>query len=156
MMQALPIRWVCGRSMGGLLKLRIEPGDASEIWRRSEGRTVDGKFQLLSYLAGSEDSAVFLTSIKVDGGPQEAVIKLIYAGTVDVEKQLLRWKSARELSHPNLLRVFDTGRCEIDGMQLLYVVQEYAEENLAQILPERALTPEETGEMLLTVLGALQ
>ena len=30
----------------------------------------------------------------------------------------------------------------------LYVVMEYAEENLAQILPQRSLSPEEVKEML--------
>jgi TonB family protein len=143
--------------MSGLPRLRIEPGDANESWKRLEGHTVAEKFQLLSYLAGSDVSAVFLTSIRRDGGDsKEAAIKLIYAGTTDVEKQLLVLNSARELNHPNLIRVFEAGRCEIDGMQLLYVVQEYAEENLSQILPERALTPEEAQEMLPPILGALQ
>lgn len=143
--------------MSGLSRLRIEPGDANESWKRSEGRTVADKFQLLSYLAGSDAGAVFLTSIRMAGGDsKEAAIKLIYAGTTDAEKQILLWRSACELNHPNLIRVFEAGRCEIDGMQLLYVVQEYAEENLAQVLPERALTPEEAREMLPPILGALQ
>ncbi|MGB7333383.1 MAG: TonB family protein [Terriglobales bacterium] len=143
--------------MSGLSRLRIEPGDANESWKRSEGRTVAEKFQLLSYLAGSDTGAVFLTSVRVAGGDsKEAAIKLVYAGTTDAEKQILLWTSARELNHPNLIRVFEAGRCEIDGMQLLYIVQEYAEENLAQVLPERALTPEEAREMLPPILGALQ
>jgi serine/threonine protein kinase len=48
------------------------------------------------------------------------------------------------------------GGCEFDGIALLYVVEEYAEENLSQILPERALTPEEARGMLAPVLQALQ
>jgi len=39
---------------------------------------------------------------------------------------------------------------------LLFVVMEYAEENLSQILPERALTAEETRGMLPPLLRALQ
>jgi TonB family protein len=142
--------------MSGLLKLRIEPGDASETWKRSEGRVVGGKFPLLKYLAGSDDSAVFLTSITVGPDSREAAIKLIYAGTTEVEKQLDRWTAARELKHSNLLRIFDSGRCEIESMNLLYVAEEYADENLAQILPERALTAEETQELLPPILDALQ
>jgi TonB family protein len=38
---------------------------------------------------------------------------------------------------------------------LLYVVMEYAEENLSQILPQRALTPAESREMLKPLLDAL-
>jgi eukaryotic-like serine/threonine-protein kinase len=142
--------------MSGLPRLRIEPGDMNESWKRLEGRTIAEKFQLLRYLAGSDVSAVFLTSQMVGRDSKEAAIKLIYASTTDAQKQLSLWTSARELNHPNLIRVFEAGRGEIDGKQLLYVVEEYAEENLAQILPERALTPEEAREMLPPVLHALE
>jgi TonB family protein len=143
--------------MNGPLRLRIEPGDANESWKRSEGRLVAEKFQLLRYLAGSDVSAVFLTSIQTAGSnSNEAAIKLIYATAADAEKQLSLWASAGELSHPNLIRVFAAGRCEMDGMQLLYVVEEYAEENLSQVLPDRALTPEEVRGMLPPILEALQ
>jgi TonB family protein len=40
-------------------------------------------------------------------------------------------------------------------MDLLYVVMEFAEENLAQILPQRPLTPEEAQQMLEPVVDAL-
>jgi TonB family protein len=63
---------------------------------------------------------------------------------------------ASELSHPNLIRIFEAGRCELDGTELLYVVMEYAEENLSQILPERALAAEEARSMLPPILRALQ
>jgi TonB family protein len=129
----------------------------SESWKRWEGRTVDGRFPLQSYLGSSDHSAVFLTVTQPSGGDSEKVaIKLIPAGAVDAKHQFLRWKAASELSHPNLIRIFEAGRCELDGTELLYVVMEYAEENLSQILPERALTAEETRGMLAPVLRALQ
>ena len=128
----------------------------SETWKQWEGRTVAGRFPLQSYLGGSDHSAVFLTCRQSAAGDSEkAVIKLISA-PADAEKQLLRWKLAGELNHPNLLSIFEAGRCELDGTDLLYVVQEYAEENLSQILPERALTAEEVRAMLPPVLKALQ
>jgi TonB family protein len=40
-------------------------------------------------------------------------------------------------------------------MALLYVVMEYAEEDLAQIIPQRPLTPAETGDALRSVLDSL-
>lgn len=138
------------------LRLRIEPGEASESWKRSEGCTVAERFPLRSYLAGSDDSAVFLTSIPgASGGSHPAVIKLIYAVASDADKQLQQWASARQLIHPNLLGIFDSGHCDIEGMHLLYVVEEYADENLAQILPDRALTSQEVRELLPPVLGVL-
>lgn len=129
----------------------------SETWRRWEGRTVDGKFPLQSYLGGSDHSAVFLTLFQGGSGDSErAAIKLIAADGANAKKQLLRWESARDLSHPNLIRILAAGRGKLDGTKLLYVVEEYAEENLSQILPERALTAEETRGMLPPILQALQ
>ena len=129
----------------------------SEMWKQWQGRMVDGRFVLQSYLGGSDHSAVFLTVVQdAKNGSQRAAIKLITAGAADGEAQLLRWKRARELTHPNLLRIFEAGRCKLDDAKLLYVVEEYAEENLSQILPERSLTPEEAGGMLPPVLRVLQ
>jgi len=129
----------------------------SETWKQWEGRTVDGKFPLQSYLGGSDHSAVFLTLMQgAAGGSEQAAIKLISASAADAEKQLLRWKAARDLNHPNLICIFEAGRCQLDSTDLLYVVEEYAEENLSQILPERALTAEEVRALLPPVLKALQ
>lgn len=128
----------------------------SETWKQWEGRTVDGRFPLQNYLGGSDHSAVFLTCLQSAAGDSEkAAIKLITV-PADAEKQFLRWKLAGELNHPNLIRIFKAGRCELDGTDLLYVVEEYAEENLSQILPERALTAEEVQAMLPPVLRGLQ
>src|SRR6202045_5091593 len=134
----------------------------SESWKRWQGRTVDDKFPLQSYLGGSDHSAVFLTVAQggagsaASGNPNKAAIKLMDAGPADGEAQLARWQAIRGLNHPSLIRTVDSGRCELDGTELLYVVMEYAEENLSQILPERALTAEEARGMLAPVLRALQ
>jgi TonB family protein len=53
------------------------------------------------------------------------------------------------------MRLFYAGACEINASRLLYVVTEYAEENLAQIMPERPLTVTETSEMLGPTIEAL-
>jgi TonB family protein len=134
----------------------IETGDMNEEWKQWEGRTVDGIFPLKRYLGGSDHSAVFLTDRQSGAGESEsAAIKLI-AAEADAENQVARWRVARKLGHPNLIRIFDVGRSDLDGGAMLYVLGEYAEENLAQILPERALTAEEVRMMLSPVLGALQ
>ena len=136
----------------------------SESWKRWQGRNVDQKFPLQAYLGGSDHSAVFLTAVEGaagnvgSGDSSKAAIKLINADA-DVtggEAQSSRWQAVRELNHPNLIRILDTGRCEIDGTRLLYIVMEYAEENLSQILPERALTAEETLGTLPPVLEVSQ
>jgi TonB family protein len=115
---------------------------------------VNGRFPLRQYLGGSEKSAVFLTERRGQES-QKAAIKLVVADSPKPEIQLSRWEAAAKLSHPHLLRLFETGRCQLDDAALLYVVMEYAEENLAQILPHRPLTPEEAREMLEPTLDTL-
>ncbi|MFY9560073.1 MAG: TonB family protein [Terriglobales bacterium] len=126
----------------------------SETWKRWEGQVVNGALPLLRYLGGAQQSAVFLTE-RVGGAPQRAAIKIIPAATDGAEEQLLRWKQSANLAHPSLIRLFESGRCELEGTPFLYVVMECAEEDLSQILPDRPLTPAEAQEMLVPVLKAL-
>jgi TonB family protein len=123
-------------------------------WKQWEGQLVNGNFPLRQYLGGSEHSAVFLTERRGQE-PQRAAIKLIAADPATVEVQLARWEASAKLSHPHLLRLFETGSCQLDKVVLLYVVMEYAEDNLAQILPHRALTPAEVRDLLEPALDAL-
>jgi eukaryotic-like serine/threonine-protein kinase len=125
-----------------------------EVWKKWEGQVVNEEFPLLRYLGGSERSAVFLTK-RTDREPQEVAIKLILANAENPELQVSWWELAAKLSHPHLLRLFQTGHCEIEGTQLIYVVTEYAEESLSQILPYRTLTPEEARDTLRPVLDVL-
>jgi eukaryotic-like serine/threonine-protein kinase len=128
--------------------------EATQQTKRWEGQIVDGIFPLKKFLGETDHSAVFLTEYR-EGELKKAAIKLIAADPATAETKLSEWRTAAQLSHPNLLRVWRTGRCKLDGEELLYLVMEYAEENLADILPERPLTPEETRDMLSPVLGAL-
>jgi serine/threonine protein kinase len=126
----------------------------ADFWKRCEGRVIEQKYPLKQYLGGSPSSGVFLTGHS--GTPAgKAVIKFILAHPGTAKLHLSRWARAAKLSHPNLLQLLDSGRCGLDGRDLLYVVVEYAEENLSQILPERALTAEETREMVVPVAEAL-
>jgi len=122
----------------------------TELWKAWEGRVVAGKFPLRRWLGGSDHSAVFLTEL----GARKAAIKFVAAKVSD-DKQLSRWRAAAQRSHPHLIRIFEVGRCEIDGTTLLFLVMEYGEEDLSQILPQRPLTPAETRALLPPVLDAL-
>jgi TonB family protein len=123
-----------------------------ETWQQWEGRVVSGRFPLLRYLGGSEQSAVYLTEI--DGS--KVAIKLIPADAAQAQIQLSRWELASKLSHPHLLRILRTGRWLADDQRDMYfAVMEYADENLAQILPSRLLTPAEASEMLIPTLDVL-
>jgi TonB family protein len=118
------------------------------------GQTVDGRFPLQKYLGGSATRAVFLTQI--EGAEAKAAIKLVLANSCDAEAQLALWRNAAKLSHPHLIRIFDGGRCWLAGHELIFVVTDFAEENLGEVLPRRALTPTEGYAMLRPVLQALK
>jgi len=121
--------------------------EVSKTWVE---RIVDGKFPLRQWLGGTERSAVFLTERDAPES-QRAAIKLLpseaFAEDTD-NLRLLLWAESAKLSHPHVMRLFEYGRCVMDGESFVYIVQEYGEENLAQILPERALTADEVKEML--------
>jgi TonB family protein len=125
----------------------------SESWKQWEGQVVDNRFLLRRYVGGSEHSAVFLTERGVP--PQKVAIKFVQFDEPDAELQLFRWKHAAKLSHPHLLRIFESGRCHLGDFDLLYVVMEFAEENLSQFLPQRPLTPAEARDVLTPTLEAL-
>lgn len=120
----------------------------SDFLRTFTGRTIDD-IPLAEYLAGGAASATFKTTFS----GQPAVIKLFASDSADA--QLAHLQLTEKLSHPHLLRTLSTGRTELDGTPLVYLVTEFAEENLAQVLPERALTAPEAGEVLRSTLDAL-
>jgi TonB family protein len=128
---------------------------ATALSKKWEGRVIDGKFLLGHWLGDSDRSAVFLTESAGKESPK-AAIKLIPAeNDLNEDAQLSRWAEAAKLSHPHLIRLFECGRCEIDGARLLYVAMEYADENLAEILPLRPLAGDEASEMLRPTAEAL-
>jgi TonB family protein len=127
---------------------------ATSLGATSVERVIDGRFPLLQELGGTEWSAAYLTELD-EARAQKAAIKIFPFESVDAGVTLARWDIARTLSHPHLMPLFYAGRCEFGGEDLLYVVTEYADEILSQILPERPLSPEEAREMLGPVLGAL-
>jgi TonB family protein len=118
------------------------------------GRVLDGRFPLLEWLGNTEQAGVFRTELK-GPEPRRAVIRLLPADPADAEARLLDWKRAAALSHPHLMRIFESGRAQVGGVELLYVVTEYAEESLAQVIPERPLSTGEAREMLGPILDAL-
>ncbi len=117
-------------------------------------RVIDGRFPLLQELGRTEWSSAYLTELD-DGRGRNAAIKIFPFEAVDERATIARWDVARTLCHPHLMPLFHAGRCEVEGKDLLYVVTEYADETLSQILPERPLSPREAREMLGPVLGAL-
>ena len=126
----------------------------TEVWTQWEGLVVNGIYPLRRFLNASDHSAVFLTESGTDGF-LNAAIKLVPADPALTAVQLWHWKTAATFSHPHLIRLLDSGQCDIDGRPFLFVVMEYAEETLSQTLPYRALGADEVRELLVPTLDAL-
>jgi serine/threonine protein kinase len=136
------------------MRAAVIAGKIVELGKDWVGQTVNARYPLQQYLGGSDTTAVFLTQLPT-GTKSKAAIKLVAASASDGEILVGNWKRAAQLSHPHLLQVFDGGRCWLSGRELLYVVTEFADENLAQVLPHRGLTAGEADTMLRPMVGAL-
>src|SRR5271155_634386 len=81
----------------------------TEAWKRWEEQTIDGEFCLREYVGGSDHSGVFLTE-RPGADALRVAIKLIPADPQSAKVQLSRWEQAAKISHPHLLRVYESGR----------------------------------------------
>lgn len=126
----------------------------SEVWAKWEGEVINGVFPLRRLLGVSDHSGVFLSDYKARNLPDTA-IKLIPANATGAEAQLAQWRAIAALAHPRLIRLIAMGRCQLGGLQFLFVVMEHAGQNLSQILSQRALTVDEVREMLPPILDGL-
>ena len=127
---------------------------ALQSWKQRELQVIDGRFALRQYLGGSDHSAVFLTE-RGKPRPVRAAIKLVPVSTAG-DDQLALWQAVAKLSHPNLLQIFESGRCQFDNEPYFYLVMEYADEDLSQIVPSRTLSTAEAQDMLPPVIEALR
>ena len=127
----------------------------TEDWAREwERRIVNGVYPLRRFLGRSNHSVVFLTECKAHN-LAEAAIKILPANPALTEAQLEHWRTVATLSHPHLIRLLDAGRCQLGGHNFLFFVMDHAEQTLAQVLPGRALTPDEVRDLLPATLDAL-
>ena len=131
---------------------RIDFVTSATVREEWEGRVVDDAFPLLEWRGGSGGAGVFLT---VRQGVQRVAIKLILAEDTEAEEYLAQWAAAKDLSHPHLAAVFESGRCTIQDVNLVYVVTELADRDLHDLLPVNALSAVEAKAIFDPVLDAL-
>src|SRR2546430_13831309 len=99
--------------------MSVEPRKLmSEGWTSWQGHVVNGVFPLGRYLGCSNHSDVFLT-VSAARRPPEVAVKLIPTNRALAESQLPRWKRAGALAHPHLLRLWEWGGCQLDGLPYL-------------------------------------
>ena len=119
-------------------------------WKNWEGE-IAGEFPLEQFLGAGESGAVFRT--RLPSG--DCAIKLVPARDVEARRLTDQWNRARTLDHPHLIRILETGTWAKANISVAYVVMEYADENLGEVIAERPLSAGETLEMLQPVAEAL-
>ena len=129
----------------------VSKSEMSEFWEQLRGRIIGDRYVLgdvigatvggASYWAEGSGSPVCVLKLRVAGQPEDAP-----SGN---------WLAAVELSHPNLIQVVEAGTAELDGQPVDYIVMERADETLASVLEERALSESETRDMLAPALAAV-
>jgi serine/threonine protein kinase len=120
---------------------------------RSREHVVEGIYRLGKILHNSSADTIYETTLGDDATP--AVIRIQKGGTPDAERLLARWRKATGLSHPNLIPVYAAGSSVLDEIPVIYVVMQRADESLAGVLAERALSEQAVGDMLTPTLSAL-
>lgn len=105
-------------------------------------------------LTATGERATFLVRSGGSAG-SHALLETITADAPEAAGQLRSWELASAISHPNVLRVMETGRDFIEGKPVFYAVMEYPEESLADAAAERTLTAEETAQVAASLRAAL-
>jgi hypothetical protein len=119
-----------------------------------EGVSLSGNYTLERWLTGDENAAFFQTSPGSDG--RRAIVKLVREAVADGNGLLDLWQRTRQLRHPNLVELFEYGRADHGGEIVLYAVFEAPDDRLAAALSQSPLSPQESREVLDSVLGALR
>jgi TonB family protein len=126
-----------------------------ELWREWEGQCIDGSHTLKQCLFGNGECAVFFSETTTNESQQRTATKIILGHAASTERQLELWKAGAALSHAHLIRMLAMGKSQRGGTPFVFLVTEYADENLSQVIPDRALSEKETQELLEPALDAL-
>jgi eukaryotic-like serine/threonine-protein kinase len=121
----------------------------TRIWNDLEGVSFAGRYALEQCLSATDGDAWYAT--KLENGAPAAMRVAPEDG-----ERLALWREAMAVDHPNLVRLFDAGRTQVENSPLIYAVCEFPDDFLAGVLQERPLSPVEAREVLRAVLSGLK
>ena len=124
----------------------------TDTWTYLEGVSLGGKYTLDKLLGGDESDAFFLARLP-EG--RRVMLEAVPLNGEEGERRLRGWRVAAAMSHPNLMRILDTGRTQAGGPELAYALMEFPDDDLGTVLRERALTEDEAREALASLTAAL-
>jgi eukaryotic-like serine/threonine-protein kinase len=124
----------------------------TQYWNDLEGVSLAGRYWLKQCLTASEDEAWYVIRLDTE---RDAAVRVLRADAPFAHQQLEAWREAIALEHPHIVRLFDAGAAEVEGVALVYAVCEYPDDFLASALAERPLTTAEAGDVLRACVSAL-
>jgi len=121
------------------------------LWSDFESNVVEGRYPL-GKLMRSEGRCGWFEA-QFEGKP--AIIGLIES--LNDEKMLLeRLRVVEKVSDADVVAIFESGATRLRATPLVYAVMEYTEENLEDVLRERALSADETRQVADSLVSALR
>ena len=124
-------------------------------WTALQGLVLEGGYQLGQLLEADPGGATF--RVRFDGDSDANAFARVMASQREAaDEQLRLLESARGFQHPNLNAPLAVGKQELEAATLLYVILKQPDETLSDIVPTRALTVEESRDLLRSCARALR
>ncbi len=121
------------------------------LWGYYEGRRLEDRW-LLGRLVQPEGRRAWFEAIGPDGLP---VMLSITEALNDEDELVERLREAAQIHHPNVVAIREAAISHLDDIPVVVAEMETTDENLADVLRDRVLTPAEGRQLLDAVLGAL-
>ena len=126
-------------------------------WQKYEGQVIGGKFHLRSIIGVGSFGGVFRADeMSGEETLRSVALKIIPPDPLSPRaQQIEELRASMRLDHPGIMRGITAGESEMDGVMLLYLVMELAEETLEERLRRGPLSPRETREVSEQMVSAL-
>jgi hypothetical protein len=121
------------------------------LWGDFAGRRLEDRW-LLGRLVRPEGRRAWFEAIGPDGLP---VMLSITEALNDEDELVERLRAASQIHHPNVVAIREAAISHLDDVPVVVAEMEMTEENLADVLRDRVLTPAEGRQVLDAVLAAL-
>ena len=121
------------------------------LWGDFEGRRLEDRW-LLGRLVRPEGRRAWFEAIGPDGQP---VMLSITEALNDEDELIERLRAAAQIHHPNVVAIREAAISHLDEVPVVVAEMEMTDENLADVLRDRVLTPAEGRQVLDAVLAAL-
>ena len=121
------------------------------LWTDLEGREVMGRWRLVR-LVRPEGRTAWFEAAGIDGTP---VMVSLTEALNDEEDLLARLRAAAEIRHPNVAAVWEAHQTLMDETPVVLAAMEPTDENLADVLRERALDATEALPLMDALLKGL-